>query len=669
MPASHRVTLKAKQDHIEKVVRTSDPLRGIAELVWNGFDANATKVEVQLRKTPLGSVDEIIIEDNGIGITPERADCDFGQLGESWKRDGRPDGRALHGKEGRGRLRFFSLADRCNWSTKFVGPDGLQQFSIEVRAEALEASDIGEPVAAQGQTGTSVSLHPLKVNLDWLSTNDARQQFGTIFAQYLRLYPDVELRYDGERVDPKLSITATTPFDLEPIVGPTRTISGVRMEIVEWSTPMESRKIHFGGADGVVLGSQPARVTAPDFSFSIYASAKYFEELAADHVLELDDLTDRDFAAVLDRIREKAQNHFRLRVAERSSHLIQELKDAGAYPYEGDPNDEIQRREREVFDMATYAVSNYSKDFRHAEAPLKRITLALLREALRHNPDSLTQILHAVVGLPKEKQNQFSSLLERTELSSIISASSLIADRIAFLRTLEQAVFDPRWSKVIRERGGLDVLLRDHTWIFGEQFHIVMPEAGLTKVMERVLAEQGRKTARRVKKSDGKTGRVDAFLGRSVPSPNQDRREYLVIELKRPSAKLNRENLDQIKDYARTLVSQPDYTRTDTQWTFFLLGGEFDDAVREEVEQEGRDAGLAIDRPNYKVWVKCWSEIIRDCDARLNYIQDRLKIQVSDQEIEARLRLLQASFVRSADETGGSSRPGTPVNDPEFEDA
>ncbi|WP_421934261.1 hypothetical protein [Phenylobacterium sp.] len=78
-----------------------------------------------------------------------------------------------------------------------------------------------------------------------------------------------------------------------------------------------------------------------------------------------------------------------------------------------------------------------------------------MREALRHNPDSLTQILHAVVGLPKEKQNQFSSLLERTELSSIISASSLIADRIAFLRTLEQAVFDPRWSKVIRERGGL----------------------------------------------------------------------------------------------------------------------------------------------------------------------------------------------------------------------
>jgi hypothetical protein len=646
----HRVTLQAKQDHIEKVVRTSDPLRSISEYVWNGFDAGATHVEVQLRRTPLGGIDEIIVVDNGSGITAERADCDFGQLGESWKRNAKPTGRALHGKEGRGRLRFFSWADRCRWTSRSMGANGLESLTIDIRAEALENSDISEPVAAVGETGTSVSMHPLKSNLDWLMTDEARKQFETIFAQYLRLYPDLRLHYDGKPVDPASAIAATTPFDLPAIIGPTKTISGVKVEIVEWSTPMESRKIHFCGANGVVLGSQPARINAPDFSFSIYAASDFFVDLAADNLLEFDDLTDPNFGAVLDVIRDRSQDHFRVRSTERSQHLIQELKDAGAYPYDDDPQDNVQRRERDVFDMATYAVSNYSKEFRRADTSMKRMTLALLREALRHNPDSLTQILHAVVGLPKDKQNQFSSLLEKTELSNIISASSLIADRVAFLQTLGQAVFDPSWKKVIRERGGLDVLVRDNTWIFGEQFHIALHEAGLSRVMERVAAEVGIKSKAKVKTAEGKTGRLDEFLGRSVPGPNQQRREYLVVELKRPSVKADRKILNQITDYALTLAAQPDFAHTDTHWTFFLVVGEYDDVVAQMITQQGRASGIAVEHPNYTVWVKCWSEIIRDCNARIQYIQDHLQVQVSDDEIARKLKTLQSSFGRSSED-------------------
>lgn len=646
----HELTLKAKQDHIEKVVRTSDPLRGIAELVWNGFDAQATRVDVEFRRNVLGSIDEILVTDNGIGISAERADTDFGQLGESWKRFAKPAGRSLHGKEGRGRLRFFSVADRCVWRTRYQGSEGLRALTIEIRAEALERSQISDPEPATGETGTSVSLHPLKGPQDWLGTLEARQQFVTIFAQFLRLYPDLQLWYDGQRIDPSAAIASTNSFELPAIVGPTQTIRGVKVDIVEWSTTMESRKIHFCGENGVVLGSQPARVQAPDFSFSVYATSDFFIALAADNVLELDDLTDQDFARVLEAIREPVQEHFKARSAERAQGLIQELKDAGAYPYTGDPTDDIQRRERDVFDMATYAVSNYSKEFRKADTSLKRMTLALLREALRHNPDSLTQILRAVVDLPKDKQKEFSSLLERTELSNIISASSLIADRVAFLQTLEQAVFDPAWRKVLRERGGLDALVRDNTWIFGEEFHIALHEVGLTRVMERVAQELGIKAPGKVTKSDGRSARLDEFLGRSIPGPHANRHEYLVVELKRPSVRGDRKVLNQITDYALALSTQPAFAHTDTHWTFFLVVGEYDDTVEQSITQDGREVGIAVKQPNYTVWVKCWSEIIRDCRARLQYIQDRLQVQVSDEEINARLRHLQSSFGQAANE-------------------
>lgn len=304
-----------------------------------------------------------------------------------------------------------------------------------------------------------MSLHPLKQNLDALVTDEQRRQFTAIFAQYLKLYPQLELWYDGARIDPSTAIADAVSLVLPPIVGRDRTIRDVKLDIVEWSTPIDSRKIHFCGDNGIVLGSQPARINAPDFAFSIYATSSFFVELAADNLLELE-LTDGDFARVVEAVRDQSQAHFRRRGHERAGRLIEELKAAGAYPYEGDPTDTLQQRERDVFDMATYAVSNYSKEFRKADTGLKRMTLTLLREALRHNPDSLTQILHAVVGLPKERQNQFSALLKKTELSNIIAASSLIADRIAFLQTLRQAVFDTDGKKVIRERGGLDLLVR-----------------------------------------------------------------------------------------------------------------------------------------------------------------------------------------------------------------
>ena len=41
---------------------------------------------------------------------------------------------------------------------------------------------------------------------------------------------------------------------------------------------------------------------------------------------------------------------------------------------------------------------------------------------------------------------------------------------------------------------------------------------------------------------------------------------------------------------------------------------------------------------------QCWGEILRECDARLQYIQDHLKMEVSDEEIASRLRALQTSF-------------------------
>jgi hypothetical protein len=76
------LALTAQQCHPEKVARTRDPIKAISEFVWNGLDANATNVEVSFAFNALGGIESMGIVDDGDGITPQRADKDFSNLGD-----------------------------------------------------------------------------------------------------------------------------------------------------------------------------------------------------------------------------------------------------------------------------------------------------------------------------------------------------------------------------------------------------------------------------------------------------------------------------------------------------------------------------------------------------------------------------------------------------------
>ncbi|RUZ98693.1 ATP-binding protein [Mesorhizobium sp. M7A.F.Ca.US.001.02.1.1] len=643
------LTLDPKQDHLEKIAATRDPIKALAEFVWNALDADATDVSIEFQQNVLGGLDAIVVRDNGEGITDARADHDFKSLGESWKRNSSRTAklsRAIHGKEGRGRLRFFSLSRRAEWSTVYEDAGKRWQLSLKIDADNLRKCEKSNPAPApEAPTGTIVVMSPLKDTFDWLNSKMAFQEFATIFAPYLMQYPGTVVRYNGSPV--KIEELVAHSHDLPPavIIGPTRTIRDVSVKIIEWATPVESRKIYLGREDGVVLGSQAAHVTAPGFAFSAYAYSAFFEEMMTANLLEMDDLNEPNFARVMVHIREGLGDYFRGRMAERSSGLIDQLKTAGAYPYEGEPKDEVERRERQVFDIATYAVDSYSRDFKRAETSLKKMTLTLLKEALRHNPDALSRILKAVVGLPKNRQDEFSALLERTELGNIIAASSLIADRVAVLQMLQGIVFDPEHRLSTKERGELDVLVRDNTWLFGENFHIALPEAGLTRVMARVSEELGTKRGGKVRTTSGKIGRIDAFLGRQIPHPQSTHREFLLVELKRPSLKIGRKELDQVEDYVNAIREQPDFLNVSTTWHFYLVSTEYEKDIEPRIRQKDRPHGLFLEMDNATVWVKTWAEIVRDCESRLHFIQDRLKFELPAEEIEMRIAALKTSLI------------------------
>lgn len=644
------LSLQARQDFLEKDAKVSDPIKGIAEFVWNSVDADASEVVVELVKNGLGGITAIRIVDDGHGISREQADHDFANLGDSIKRKmakTRTQERAVHGKEGRGRLRFFSIARLAKWTT--VYEEGGERFALNltIQANNLEHCELSDPTPTEAAAGTVVELTGLKEPFDRLDSADAFREFSTIFAPYVLQYPNVSISFNGFEIDPRVTIHKMHDIPQDAIVCPGRTITDLRLKVIEWNTPIESRQIFFGGDNGIVLGSQAAYVTAPNFAYSAYAYSSFFRELADASLLDLEGINDPDFLHILEHIRSDLKDYFRRRQADLSQGLIQELKDEGAYPYEGDPKDEVERRERQVFDIATYAVSSHSREFARADTSLKRMTLTLLKEAVKHNPDALSTILRAVVNLPKAQQTEFSDLLQRTELGNIISSSSLIADRIATLTTLRSMVFEPKYRSTVKERGQLDALVRDNTWLFGEQFHFTMPEVGLSRIMARVAEDLGsRRRHKKVMKPDGRRGRADQFLGRIVPGPERNKHEYLLIELKRPGLRIGRKELDQVEDYLNAMRKQPDFSHTDTRWHFFLVTTEYDDAVAARISQSDRPLGVAQMGDEYTLWVKTWAEVLRDSEARHQFIQDQLKVEVTDEQIDLRIRDLAQSVIK-----------------------
>ena len=98
-------TVEVQPDFLERQSKAK-PVQAVAELIWNGLDADATRVDVRLEYGEL-RMTKIVVRDNGHGIPYQDAPELFTRLGGSWKKPGgrtKTKDRMLHGYEGRGAL-------------------------------------------------------------------------------------------------------------------------------------------------------------------------------------------------------------------------------------------------------------------------------------------------------------------------------------------------------------------------------------------------------------------------------------------------------------------------------------------------------------------------------------------------------------------------------------
>ena len=645
------IHVTAKRDFLQSLV-VSRPLDALSELIWNGFDAESDKVKVHIDTNVMNGIDAIRVRDYGVGIRHVDLDALFGGLGDSWKRSkARSNGRALHGKNGKGRFKAFALGELIEWHTTYRDNGKLYTYKIVGKGSALDDFEATDPVEVEsGDTGTEVRIQ--NTLRDFHSLLDAATPIGLAktFGAYLTEYPYLSLTFNGALVDPKSVQRHAKNYDLGDVDIGEGNVAATVLSVVEW-TVITERALYLCDSDGITLHQVTTgpQIRAPGFNFTAYVRSSLFRELDANKQLGVAELRP-DTQAVLKVARNKLKEHFRLRLVEQQSEIVQRWKQEDIYPYE-DAIDvgPVAKAERQVFDILAVNVQSYLPSFDAADVKSKKFTFRLLARAVHENPESLQDIIGEVLGLKKDDQDELAELLRKTPLSSIIRTARIVADRLDFLLALEHLVFDKDSKKTLLERDQLHKILEKESWLFREDFTLAGSEQRLEEVLQKHVGQLGQRADDSpVELEDGKTGRIDLMLHK-VTQPRDGEFDYLVVELKRPSQKINQAVLSQVENYAIAVANDERFRQVPARWTFMAVSTDFDEFAKRKANQANRPSGMSYDDSDLKVtvWAKSWAEIINDARARLRFINQHLSYEASRESATAYLKRTHSKFIPS----------------------
>lgn len=644
------VPIQAGQDHLQQYTKKSS-IEALAELVWNSLDAEATTVDVDIEAESIADdgrelsyVTQVTISDNGHGIDPDKAQEQFSSLGDSWKKglNGRTlnGKRALHGSRGRGRFYAYSIGDQVRWSSISSFGDGFRRIEISGTANRINGFQIDDIIELTGPSSTATTVIvtvPQGRLLGSLLRDDLAEQLTARFAVHLLGNPDLVVRVNGIRLDP-LPLIDGSPIDVPLPVNP-EDYSGYEqpvMTIVDWTDAVRiPTGVVLCTADGVSLIEIDRANSIGNVRSTGYLRWSGWATTGADLLL-----AQLDHPAIIDAGRQTLTKHIAARTGVMRSTIVETLKAEESYPYPDDISDPVKETERQIFDLVAVAAR---ASLRTSTPQNRKMTVRLMQLALQERPESLDRILADALALSDAERDELADLLTYTPLSRIVSAAAEVARRLDLLATLRHVIYTPAVSADMREVDQLHPLVKDNIWLFGEPWRLSASEIGLTNVLRQVARDDLAVEADLVRKGkkvllpDGKRGRVDLLMQRTLIGPNEQQ-SRLVVELKRPSIKLGDEQLSQIRKYARALTDHPGVGKS--QWSFWLVGSDIKSELKGDLTQKDREWGHVIANEKYDVRITTWGHLLDAAERRLQFYKEQLTYSASQEESTERVRQL-----------------------------
>lgn len=634
---------------VKKATKKFKPEEAIAEYIWNGFDANATDVKVEYQF--LGETKRIInlkVIDNGTGIKFSEVDTKFAPFLESNKTIRKEsENPTIKGENGYGRFTFHKFCSVANWRTTYRDNGDLYTYEIKIKADNLTKYDPTEPVKnidAQS-TGTEVTFpNPKEDIIPFFISSKLIPFLKKEFAWYLELNKpkNFSLKVKGDFLDYSDVITNKDDFTLEIKDEKLNQKFLFSCRFYQWETKLNDEYSCFYFLDSnknvVLKKTTKFNNKGDNFFHSLFIESEMFDFFSKNHQDGANlpkQISNSIYKDVYDDLEKKLNKYLREKrkptLKDNAEKLINQYEQDGVMPTFGSNKwDEIRQNELNDLIVELYEVE--PKIFYKLNFYQKKIFVRFLYLLLDNDTrDDLFEILNEVVQLEEEERKRIAEILKVTRLTSILETIELIRDRVIIIDRLKELVFNENLKA--NEVNHLQKFIEQHFWIFGEQYRLVAAAEDKfdTALKEFRIAINEKYDEKDEPKIDhpSRLREMDIFLVRQ--STQSDLIENLVVELKHPSKKIGKKELDQIKEYMSVISSEKRFNADTYRWRFYLIGKAYNDYIEGELENSKthgeKDLVFWNKKNDYRIYVRKWSDVTNDIELRHKFLDEKLTIE------------------------------------------
>jgi len=616
--------------------------RAIAEFIWNGFDANASKVELNYeiyQSKNEGYFRKLFIKDNGKGIEQHELDRKFEPLFDSEKisnGDYESHQSAMHGKLGVGRLTFFTFANFAEWDTIFTKEGRRYNYKINIAAEKLNYFTETEIEAKEvnGQTGTEVTFKGFstlkgKENVEHELLNYIKREF----CWFLELNKErnFQLVINGKSLDYSKLVGETDQFEITS----KNTEEKFSLRYIRWNVQLnkEYSQFYYLNKEKNELWKETTKLNnqGDDFYHSVFITSTYFDDFnfqssenSAQKTISGGVRSDDIFKSLMEQIYSYLRKKRKPFLKKHSTKILSEFKAEGIITMnEKDPLQVIETKELEGVFKELYELQ--PKFFTSLRKEQKKIFVGLLQLLLKSDErEGILQIVGNIIDLDQKEREELRNILQVHSLHRVIKTMDLITERFRTVENIKQIVF--REELKANERDHLQKVIQENYWLFGEQYHLVSKDESFQKSLEKYLYILDG-IDKKANFTGNKSDRMDIFLCQRWKS---SKIKNVIIELKSPKIKkLTEKEYLQVDKYKTAVLNDPEFNSSMADWEFILVGKDQNEFINNQIESNKQhgEASLANKVGNFKIYVKTWSQIFDEFEISHEWLNKKLKVE------------------------------------------
>lgn len=624
------------------------------ELINNSIQANATKIFIDIDQTaeellskPITK--QIKIKDDGVGVSKTDIKKKIFEIGT----DVKPKGKGI------GRFAAFQIGSFME--VKTVAYDHKLKNNVKttfsIKSEDLTNNNLEKiNFDAKHKTieGEQDTYYEVRVNNIYKEADIKQERHKKIHKNlYLsNINEAIFLQYPIQILNNEVSfvINGTKINKEDFVIGNIDKRDEVYVDINGASYPMSLTFINYKASSKDIqvflrVDNNQVRTVAYKFKYScdipdpngwlVYIDSKLFDEnqdvfrnLPLSRIRE-------DSSHLIENIQNYIDKFFNEKFKEYFS-FSKILKDDQYYPYRQQKASSTSKSI--VFNQLAYFIDKEHKILSEKNK-IRKIIFPLVDKAISHG--ELTPVINGIISLKGKHIKKFNELLQRTNLEEVIQFSENVAKKNQFLDFIDNIIYGAA-AKHIKERSQLHKIIEKSLWIFGEQYNDTPVLFSDKSLKNNLLELRKRYFDYELSKDDDNLQEIgnkklrditDLFFFNEKAMDDQ-RREVMVIELKRPSCKIGQKELSQVDKYSFNIEDSGKFSQ-DIIYKIILISSDLSKYARSKVGTFDPKNPYLYTRNktgNIEVWAIKWSDLIHANRKKLSYLGNAM--HTKDQDVK-----------------------------------